>query len=64
MAEDAAIYWSKENGSLANIIEAAEQLNDCDIRRLGNCAKERIHKAYSWEYIVDKYEDVWNKNWS
>ena len=56
--EDGALYWTKEEGNLASLIEYAEQLSPEKIERYSNRAKERIKEAYSWQYIADKYERV------
>lgn len=58
VGEDAAIYWSKDAGHLAQIIDKADQMTEEDIKQFGVKAKERISEAYSWEYIVDSYEKV------
>lgn len=55
VAEDAAIYWTKENGSLANLIDCADQLTREEICELGIKAKNRIKNAYSWEFICARY---------
>jgi len=56
VAEDAALYWTKENGDLAKLLDACEGMHR---EELGKKAKERIKKAYSWEYIADRYEALW-----
>lgn len=56
VAEDAAIYWSKEPGSLAMLIDKADDMNEGEISELGKKAHQRIRQLYSWQYIVDKYE--------
>ncbi len=56
VAEDAALYWSKEEGNLAALIHRADRLSEEEITALGQKAKDRIRKNYSWEYIVDLYE--------
>lgn len=56
VAEDAALYWTKGDGNLAQLI------NDCegiDREELGRKAKERIKTAYSWEYISGRYAEIW-----
>ena len=53
---DAALYWSKQEGSLAKLIDKADQMSAEKIEEIGRKAKERIRAAYSWEYIVDQYE--------
>ena len=58
VAEDAALYWSKENGDLAKLIEQADQLDDAQIAALGEKAKKRIADAYSWQFITDEYSKL------
>lgn len=58
VAEDAAMYWNKEDGDLAKLIDKIDQMDKDEIKRLGVKAKGRITKAYSWKYIVDIYEEV------
>ena len=56
VAEDAALYWMKEDGSLSDLIDKCEGL---DREELGRKAKERIKTAYSWEYISRRYAEIW-----
>ena len=58
VAEDAALYWSKNSGNLAKLIDKADQMSDEERQELGVKAKKRIAEAYSWEYISDRYADV------
>ena len=61
VAEDAALYWTKENGNLATLIDKADQLLSEEIDKFGEKAKNRIIKAYGWKYICSKYEKIWVK---
>ena len=56
VAEDSALYWTKEPGNLAALIDRCEGI---DRAVLGRKAKERIKTAYSWEYISDRYAEIW-----
>lgn len=56
VAEDAALYWTKQDGSLATLIDEADRLPRTKIHLLGQKAKERITSDYSWEKIVHDYE--------
>ena len=58
VAEDAALYWTKETGNLAELIEKADLLDPSVCAALGARAKQRIADAYSWRYIADRYEEV------
>ena len=61
VGEDAALYWSCEQGSLATLIEAADQLSEAQIDTFGLLAKRRIEEAYRWESIVDQYQNLFHK---
>lgn len=52
------MYWTKEEGNLAKLIEEADELASDVITALGDKAKERIREWYSWEYITAEYEKV------
>lgn len=58
VAEDAAIYWTKEDGNLAGLIDRADAFSADKIQAMGEKAKARILDAYSWEYIARRYEEV------
>ncbi len=56
VAGKAALYWSKEEGSLSRLIEKADSLSEKEIQAYGARAKKRIRNAYTWEIIVNQYE--------
>lgn len=58
VAGNAALYWSKKDGDLADLIDKADQLNDGLIHDMGMRAKKRIKDAYSWQFICNEYENV------
>ena len=58
VGEDAALYWKKDTGSLAQLIEEADALTEAMIVKLGRKAKARIADAYSWEFITSQYEKL------
>lgn len=63
VAEDAALYWTKEDGSLSGLIDRTEDLSADVIVELGKRAKKRIGEAYSWQFICDRYaEEFLRKN--
>ena len=62
VAQDTALYWNKDAGNLAKLIDRADALDKEYIKRLGIEAKERIRSAYSWEFIVGKYEKLFISN--
>lgn len=54
VGEDCTLYFSKEEGSLANLIN--NELENNEICELGIKAKKRIDEEYSWLKIINKYE--------
>lgn len=58
VAEEAALYWTKEDMNLAKLIEHADQMKKEEIEELGKKAKKRIETAYSWKYISNKYKKI------
>ena len=54
VGEDGALYWSKKAENLAGLIQKVEH---GDFTDLGNKAKERVKRYFSWEYIVHESED-------
>ena len=58
VAEDAALYWSLDEGNLAQLIDTVDKLSEEKIEELGQKAKKRIQDEYSWEYICDKYAKI------
>ena len=61
VAEDAALYWSKETGDLAGLIDRADKLDSAEIEELGKKAKKRIADAYSWQFITDEYAKLFTE---
>lgn len=58
VGEDAAWYWTKNAGSLAQLIDGADRMEQEERERLGVRAKSRMRECYSWRSIVKQYEDL------
>lgn len=58
VAEDGALYFTKEKGNLSALIERIDNYEDKDILECSIKAKERINNFYSWGFIVDQYEST------
>ncbi len=58
VAQDAALYWTKKDGSLTKLIHKADALPAAQISQMGCKAKQRISDAYSWPLICQKYLDI------
>ena len=61
VAEDAALYWSLDEGNLAKLIDTVDKMDIAKIEELGQRAKNRIKTAYSWQFICDRYADIFLK---
>lgn len=61
VAEDCALYWSRDDGSLAKLIDSSDQLNENQIAEMGRKAKARVAAEYTWNKICGQYEEVFVK---
>lgn len=62
VAEDGALYWTKEGHSLSELITAADGLSEDEITLLGKRARKRIEDIYNWPYVTEQYEAVFGTN--
>lgn len=62
VAEECALYWGREAGDLANLINIADEMKKEQIEELGIKAKQRVAAKYTWEKICEQYEHVFLKN--
>lgn len=58
VGEDGALYWKKDTDDLKALIDKLDDMVSEDILAMGKRAKERIANHYSWEMIIEKYEDL------
>ncbi|POE41241.1 glycosyl transferase [Lacticaseibacillus paracasei] len=56
VGQDAAIYWNKQAGNLAHIINRVDQMSEEERQTLGKKAKQIIDKNFSWDKIVSQNE--------
>ena len=61
VAENAALYWTKKKDNLSKLIDNADKMQEQEIENLEKLAKGRVEKEYSWEKIVEEYEEMWRK---
>lgn len=61
VGENGAIYFNKESGNLAKIIDEVDCYDEEKKLKLGYKAMERIKLNYTWDKIVDKYEEIFLK---
>jgi rhamnosyltransferase len=55
--ENGALYWTKSDGNLAQLIDKADKLSETEIDSFSSHAKERIITAYSWKKIAEQYKN-------
>lgn len=58
VAEDGALYWSKEDIDLAKLIDKVDIFTTENIAEMERNAKARIAETYSWSYICNRYSDT------
>lgn len=58
VGENAALYWTKEEGSLARLMEKVDGMKASSFDCIGACARKRISDTYSWANITDRYEGL------
>lgn len=58
VAKDAALYWSRESGSLEVLINSVDDMSVKKIHEFGERARNRVFQEYTWKIICDKYKRV------
>ena len=56
VSQNAALYWTKESGNLASLIDRVDDILPESAFEFHHAALERIHEAYNWPSIIYKYE--------
>ncbi|MBZ9625482.1 DUF1972 domain-containing protein [Clostridium sp. FP2] len=58
VGKEGALYFSKQDGDLASTINRAEKLKENEIEIMSRTAKNIIEQFYSWDKIVNDYEEL------
>ncbi|GCD10978.1 beta 1-4 rhamnosyltransferase Cps2T [Clostridium tagluense] len=58
VGKEGALYFSKQDGDLASTINKAEKLKENEIETMSRTAKNIIEQFYSWDKIVNDYEEL------
>jgi rhamnosyltransferase len=58
VAEDGALYWSRDIDDLAKLIDQADIMTAEEVRAFGRKAKKQVADSYTWEKICEKYEKL------
>ena len=56
VAEDGALYWSKDAGVLSKLIDEVDKIDDIRLNELNTLSSKRIIDFYSWNDICRQYE--------
>lgn len=58
VAQEAALYWTKDDGNLAKLIDSVDTYSDDTINEWGERALSIVKREFTWPYIIHKYEDL------
>lgn len=61
VGQDAALYWSKKENSLRNLLNQTVNLNTDQQEYLASLARNRILNHYSWKIITSEYNNVFRR---
>lgn len=61
VAENGALYFTKEPGNLASLIDSIDKLPAGQIQKLAKTAKRRVDDDYNWNKIIEEYENVFEE---
>ena len=61
VAEDAALYWSKDPDSLVTLMRRVEGFSDDEVASYAQRSTQVIEERYSWKLIVSLYERLFNE---
>lgn len=61
VAGDAALYWKKDLNNLKTLINSVESLSIEEIKKYGNKAKRIIKDKYNWNFICNKYKELFDR---
>lgn len=62
VGKESSLYFSKESGSLKQVIEQSDHLSEKEVQVLDQKSYEIIRDDYSWEKIVDECQTLFLEN--
>lgn len=62
VARESAFYWSNEKGNLSQLINDTELLSQESIKDYGNKSLSEVAQRYSWNKIINEYQNVFIKS--
>ena len=61
VAGKTALYWTKEEGDLSQLLDRVESFEPEECALMGQKARARIRAYFGWDRIIGKYEALWRK---
>lgn len=61
-AGECGLYWTKECGSLARLIDDVNTMTEEARDVFGEWSREVVRDKYSWEDIASRYHDLWKES--
>lgn len=55
---DSSLYWSLDDKSLANLIDECDKFNNEKIKEYAKLSSDRVNDAYTWQKIINDYEEI------
>lgn len=62
VAGNSALYWDKSDTSLSKLINRVDNFNDEKRNDFFEKGKEVVTKRYTWDSIINKYEELFTDN--
>lgn len=64
VAQESALYWTKKPGILSSLLNRTQEMYPEQIEALSRKAKVRIRNSYSWKYITQEYNCIFENSGS
>ncbi|MBW6410287.1 beta 1-4 rhamnosyltransferase Cps2T [Clostridium weizhouense] len=61
VGENGALYFTKQDGNLATLIDNLDVYDEVAVTSYGENAKQRIREEYTWNKIINDYEKVFGE---
>ena len=58
VAADGALYWTKEEGNLASLIDTADKFDSLTLDNYFTKAVRRIDDCFTWKFITEEYKKI------
>ena len=62
VAENVALYWSKKQDSLSQLLYRTDSMTSSERESLATKSRDRVLKHYLWSTIIQQYENVFEGN--